>query len=76
MKKSHGGKREGAGKPALCGKPMKRVNVTLDEETIEYLKSLADGNLSAGIRESASEAKWAEEYYKKWQKCLEGKDET
>ena len=49
--KSHGGKREGAGKPAQYNKPMRAVEVTLDEETIEFYKSIGNGNLSKGIRE-------------------------
>lgn len=49
--KSHGGKRKGAGKPAQYDKPMRAVEVTLDEETIEFYKSVGNGNLSKGIRE-------------------------
>lgn len=49
---NHGGKREGAGKPALYGKPMKRYNVILDDETVKYLRALG-GNLSKGIRDAA-----------------------
>lgn len=44
-----GGKREGAGKPALYNKPMKRVNVMLDPETIAFYKTQGK-NLSEGIR--------------------------
>lgn len=47
-----GGKRKGAGKPALYGKPMKRYNVILDDETVKYMRSLG-GNLSKGIRAAA-----------------------
>ena len=47
----HGGTREGAGKPALYGKAMKRVNVMLDPETIEFYTKQGKGNLSEGIRE-------------------------
>ncbi|MGB2788929.1 MAG: hypothetical protein WBC13_06375 [Dokdonella sp.] len=49
--KSHGGKREGAGKPTQYDKPMRAVEVTLDEEAIEFYKSIGNGNLSKGIRE-------------------------
>ena len=42
-------KRKGAGKPALYGKPMRRVNVMLDEETIKFYQTWGV-NLSAGIR--------------------------
>ncbi len=48
---NHGGKRKGAGKPAQYDKPMRAVEVTLDEETIEFYKSVGNGNLSKGIRE-------------------------
>lgn len=45
-----GGRREGAGKPALYGKAMKRINVMLDEETIAFYTEHGKGNLSEGIR--------------------------
>lgn len=45
-----GGKREGAGKPALYGEPMERKNVMLDQETIEFYTKIGGGNLSKGIR--------------------------
>ena len=48
--KTHGGKREGAGRPALYGKAMKRINVMLDEETIAFYTEQGEGNLSEGIR--------------------------
>lgn len=51
----HGGKRKGAGKPALYGKAMVRKNVMLDPETIEVLKALGGGNLSEGIRKAAEQ---------------------
>ncbi len=41
----------GAGKPALYGKAMKRINVTLDEETIKFYTEQGKGNLSKGIRQ-------------------------
>jgi hypothetical protein len=54
-KNNHGGKRKGAGKPALFDKPMKRRNVMLDERTVELLRQLVGGgNLSAGIREAVN----------------------
>ena len=46
-----GGRREGAGKPALYGKAMKRINVMLDEETIAFYTEQGAGNLSEGIRQ-------------------------
>ena len=45
-----GGKREGAGKPALYGKPMKRKEIMLPDEAIEFFLALGEGNLSAGVR--------------------------
>lgn len=38
------------GRPPLTGVAMRRVNVMLDERTIEGLTALGGGNLSAGIR--------------------------
>jgi hypothetical protein len=38
------------GRPPLTGAPMRRVNVMLDERTIEGLTALGGGNLSGGIR--------------------------
>ena len=49
MQNKHGGARERAGKPALYGKAMKRVNVILDPETIAFYKTQGK-NLSEGIR--------------------------
>lgn len=49
QRKSHGGAREGAGKPALYKKPMKRTNVMLDLETIAFYKTQGK-SLSEGIR--------------------------
>ena len=48
----HGGKRKGAGKPALFDAPMERKNIMLNEQSIEFLQKLGKGNLSAGIREA------------------------
>ena len=53
MQSKHGGKRQGAGKPALYGVAMKRYNVMLDPETVKVLKELGGGNLSEGIRKAA-----------------------
>ena len=39
-----------AGKPAFFSKPMKRINVMLDEETIKFYTEQGKGNLSEGIR--------------------------
>ena len=46
----HGGVRKGAGKPAQFEKPMKRKEVMLPDEAIEFFLALGEGNLSAGIR--------------------------
>ena len=47
MKKEN---KKGAGKPAFFSKPMKRINVMLDEETIKFYTEQGKGNLSEGIR--------------------------
>jgi hypothetical protein len=44
-----GGKREGAGKPALYGEPMERVNIMVRKEDTKLLVKLA-GSRSAGLR--------------------------
>jgi hypothetical protein len=44
----------GRGKPALFGFPMKRHNVMLDDATIEVLREIGGGNISAGIRAAAA----------------------
>lgn len=50
-KKQRGGKREGAGRPAEV--PCRKMCVYLDEQTIDRLRRLGAGNLSAGIRAAA-----------------------
>jgi len=50
-KPKRGGKREGAGRPAEV--PCRKMCVYLDEQTIERLRRLGAGNLSAGIRAAA-----------------------
>ena len=50
MKSKHGGKREGAKRPALYGEAMKRKEVMLPDEAIEFFLALGEGNLSAGVR--------------------------
>lgn len=47
-----GGKREGAGKPALYGKPMKRKEVMLPDEAIAFFVLLGEGNFSAGVQKA------------------------
>ena len=44
------------GRQARDGAKVRRVQVTLDEDTIERAKALGDGNLSIGLREMAKEA--------------------
>lgn len=50
MKKEN---KKGAGKPAFFSKPMKRINVMLDEDTVKFYTEQGKGNLSKGIRENA-----------------------
>jgi len=43
--------KKGAGFPAFFSKPMKRINVMLDEDTVKFYTEQGGGNLSKGIRE-------------------------
>ncbi|MBT6322578.1 MAG: hypothetical protein HOJ31_10380 [Anaerolineae bacterium] len=43
--------KKGAGKPAFFSKPMKRINVMLDEDTVKFYTEQGKGNLSEGIRQ-------------------------
>lgn len=52
MTNQHGGARKGAGKPAQFEKPMKRKEVMLPDEAIEFFLALGEGNLSAGVRQA------------------------
>jgi hypothetical protein len=52
-KSEWGGRRNGAGRPLIKDKPKRRHNVTLDESTVEYLRKVGCGNLSAGIEIAA-----------------------
>ena len=52
MTNQHGGARKGAGKPAQFKKPMKRKEVMLPDEAIEFFLALGNGNLSAGVRQA------------------------
>lgn len=45
----HGGSRKGSGKKPEFAKPMKRVNIMLDPETIAFYKTYGK-SLSEGIR--------------------------
>jgi hypothetical protein len=44
---SHGGKREGAGRPPIG---VHKVQLTLDDETIDKGTNIGEGNLSRGVR--------------------------
>ena len=44
------------GRKTLDGVAVRRVQVMLDEDTIERAKALGDGNLSIGLRKMAKEA--------------------
>lgn len=51
QKKGHGGARSNAGVKAADGvKGLKRVNVTLDEESDAIARRLGDGDRSLGLR--------------------------
>ena len=47
-----GGKREGAGRPAIG---VRKVQLTLDDETIDKGTDIGDGNLSRGVRIAVKE---------------------
>jgi len=47
----HGGSRKGSGKKTEFEKPMKRKEVMLDEETINFYLAIGEGNLSKGVRQ-------------------------
>lgn len=59
MTTTHGGKREGAGRPHLDGSPpgkgkrTPQYSVTLPESVAAYLILIGNGNLSAGVRVAA-----------------------
>ncbi|MCC6798292.1 MAG: hypothetical protein IT366_24475 [Candidatus Hydrogenedentes bacterium] len=52
--KSHGGKRQGAGRPRIGEEPSRKHSVTLPGEWWDYAQSLdvEQGSISAGIREA------------------------
>ena len=53
-KPRNGGARKGSGRKALDGATrLKRVTVSLDESSIEYLRKVGDGCLSVGIRRAS-----------------------
>jgi hypothetical protein len=44
---AHGGKRKGAGRPSIG---VRKVRLTLDDQTINKGTDIGDGNLSRGVR--------------------------
>ena len=48
------------GRQTLDGVAVRRVQVMLDEETVERAKALGDGNLSIGLRKMARGTKMSE----------------
>jgi len=51
---THGGKREGAGRPPTG---VRKVQLTLDDETIDKGTDIGEGNLSRGVRIAVKEHK-------------------
>jgi hypothetical protein len=51
---TRGGKREGAGRPAIG---VRKVQLSLDYETIDKGTDIGDGNLSLGVRIAVKEHK-------------------
>ena len=51
---THGGSRKGAGRPSIG---VRKVRLTLDDETIDKGTDIGDGNLSRGVRIAVKEHK-------------------
>jgi uridylate kinase len=52
--KSHGGTRNNSGrKLEVLGEKTKRVNLSLDQRTLDMLKVVGGGNVSRGVRKAA-----------------------
>jgi hypothetical protein len=51
---THGGKRKGAGRPSIG---VRKVRLTLDDETIDKGTDIGEGNLSRGVRIAVREHK-------------------
>jgi hypothetical protein len=49
---THGGKREGAGRPSIG---VRKVRLTLDDPTIDKGTAIGEGNLSRGVRIAVKE---------------------
>jgi len=54
MANTHGGKRKGAGRPSIG---VRKVRLTLDDETINKGTAIGEGNLSRGVRIAVKEHK-------------------
>jgi len=54
MASTHGGKRKGAGRPSIG---VRKVRLTLDDETINKGTAIGNGNLSKGVRTAVKEYK-------------------
>jgi len=52
MKKTNGGKREGAGRPRFEKEHQIRRNVMLSDRLVKKARALGAGNLSAGLRKA------------------------
>jgi hypothetical protein len=63
MKKQHGGRRPGAGRPALG---LKRVQVLLAQAHITKVINLGDGNLSRGVRRAVEAYKNDQRLHRGW----------
>jgi hypothetical protein len=51
---THGGRRKGAGRPSIG---VRKVRLTLDDETIDKGTDIGEGNLSRGVRIAVKEHK-------------------
>ena len=58
---THGGKRKGAGRPSIG---VRKVRLTLDDETIHKGTEIGEGNLSRGVRIAIKEYSGKTEHQK------------
>lgn len=49
---TRGGRRAGAGRKKAGTPPLRHTTISLDTETLEILRQLGDGSISAGVREA------------------------
>lgn len=49
-KRTHGGKRKGAGRKPLGDKSLSRINVMLGDQDLQRARWIGEGNISLGIR--------------------------